>query len=119
SPAHLNPSLASIFGGPPTFLCRAVGSDGTQSGTTQVKRPLPGRRGWAIQSAGRSFVFSPMMLSYLRRYNADLDECVEWSADQHVTAPQSMSWSWAPVKRYALTVPGMDGLLLATVTLEA
>ena len=26
-------------------------------------------------------------------------------------APQSMSWSWAPVKRHALTVPGIDGLL--------
>jgi len=60
-----------------------------------------------------------MMLSYLRRYNADLDECVEWSAHQHATAPQSMSWSWAPVKRHGLTVAGIDGLLLASATLEA
>jgi hypothetical protein len=29
------------------------------------------------------------------------------------------SWSWAPVKRHELTVPGMDGLLLASATLEA
>jgi phytoene dehydrogenase-like protein len=60
-----------------------------------------------------------MAIGYLRRYYADLDDCIEWSAYQHVTAPQSMSWSWAPVKRHALTVPGIDGLLLAGATLEA
>jgi len=30
-----------------------------------------------------------------------------------------MSWSWAPVRRHELTVPGIDGLLLASATLEA
>jgi hypothetical protein len=30
-----------------------------------------------------------------------------------------MSWSWAPVERHGLTVPGIDGLLLAAATLEA
>jgi phytoene dehydrogenase-like protein len=60
-----------------------------------------------------------MAIAYLRRYYADFDECVEWSAYQCVAAPQSMSWSWAPVKRHALTVPGIDGLLLASATLEA
>jgi phytoene dehydrogenase-like protein len=60
-----------------------------------------------------------MAVGYLRRYYADLDECIEWSAYQHVAAPQSMSWSWAPVKRHALTVAGIDGLLLAAATLEA
>jgi phytoene dehydrogenase-like protein len=60
-----------------------------------------------------------MAIAYLRRYYADLDDCIEWSAYHHVAAPQSMSWSWAPVKRHALTVPGIDGLLLAAATLEA
>jgi hypothetical protein len=60
-----------------------------------------------------------MAIEYLRRYCADLDDCLEWSAYQHVTAPQSMSWSWAPVKRHGLAVPGIDGLLLASATLEA
>jgi phytoene dehydrogenase-like protein len=60
-----------------------------------------------------------LAIAYLRRYYADLDDCLEWSAYQYVAAPQSMSWSWAPVKRHALTVAGMDGLLLAAATLEA
>jgi hypothetical protein len=30
-----------------------------------------------------------------------------------------MSWAWAPVRRHDLTVPGIDGLLLASSTLEA
>ena len=41
-----------------------------------------------------------MAIAYLRRYYADLDDCIEWSAYQYVAAPQSMSWSWAPVKRH-------------------
>jgi phytoene dehydrogenase-like protein len=60
-----------------------------------------------------------MAVAYLRRYYADLDDCIAWSAHQHVTAPQSMSWSWAPVKRHGLTVPGIEGLLLAGATVEA
>jgi phytoene dehydrogenase-like protein len=56
---------------------------------------------------------------YLRRFYADLDECVEWSAYQYVTAPQSMSWAWAPLRRHGLTVPGIRGLFLAGSTLEA
>lgn len=58
-------------------------------------------------------------IEYLRRYYADLDDCIEWSAYQYVAAPQSMSWSWAPVRRHDLTVAGMEGLLLASATLEA
>jgi choline dehydrogenase-like flavoprotein len=49
----------------------------------------------------------------------DLDECLEWSAYQYVTAPQTASWAWAPVARHALTVPEIRGLLLAGSTLEA
>jgi phytoene dehydrogenase-like protein len=60
-----------------------------------------------------------MAIAYLRRFYADLDECLEWSAYHHVAAPQSMSWSWAPVKRHGLTVPGIEGLLLAGATVEA
>jgi hypothetical protein len=30
-----------------------------------------------------------------------------------------MSWSWAPVERHGLEVPGIDGLLLASATMEA
>src|SRR5207244_2805536 len=33
-------------------------------------------------------------IAYLRRFYADLDACLEWSAYQYVTAPQSMSWAW-------------------------
>jgi phytoene dehydrogenase-like protein len=58
-------------------------------------------------------------VDYLRRFYADLDACLEWSAYQYVAAPQSMSWAWAPILRHALEVPGLDGLLLATSTLEA
>lgn len=58
-------------------------------------------------------------IAYLSRYYADLDACIEWSAYHYVAAPQSMSWAWAPVRRHALTVPGLHGLLLASSTLEA
>jgi phytoene dehydrogenase-like protein len=60
-----------------------------------------------------------MAITYLREFYADLDDCLEWSAYQYVAAPQSMSWSWAPVKRHGLEVPGMAGLLFASSTLEA
>ncbi len=60
-----------------------------------------------------------MAISYLREFYADLDDCIEWRSYQYVAAPQSMSWSWAPVRRHELTVAGMDGLLLASATLEA
>ena len=58
-------------------------------------------------------------IDYLGRFYADLDDCREWSAYQYVTAPQSMSWAWAPVRRHALTVPTIRGLYLAGSTLEA
>src|SRR5262249_1161573 len=58
-------------------------------------------------------------IAYLKRYYADLDECIEWSSYQYVSAPQSVSWSWAPVKRPGLTVDGIDGLYLASATMEA
>jgi phytoene dehydrogenase-like protein len=58
-------------------------------------------------------------LGYLRRFYADLDECVDWSAHQYVTAPQSTSWIWAPLLRHGLEAPGVDGLFLAGSTLEA
>ena len=58
-------------------------------------------------------------VAYLHRFYADLDTCLEWSAYQYVTAPQSMSWAWAPVVRHGLEVPGIDGLYLASSTLEA
>jgi phytoene dehydrogenase-like protein len=56
---------------------------------------------------------------YLGRFYADLDDCVEWSAYQYVTSPQSMSWAWAPLRRHGLTVPSIHGLFLAGSTLEA
>jgi phytoene dehydrogenase-like protein len=58
-------------------------------------------------------------VDYLRRFYADLDECVEWSRHQYVTAPQTTSWAWAPVRRHGLTVDGLDGLYLAGSTIEA
>src|SRR2546425_172410 len=58
-------------------------------------------------------------IAYLHRFYADLDACLEWSTYQYVTAPQSMSWAWAPVVRHGLEVPGIDGLYLASSTLEA
>src|SRR6266566_1370461 len=58
-------------------------------------------------------------IAYLRRFYADLDDCLEWSAYQYVAAPQAMSWAWAPVRRHALTVPTIRGLFLAGSTLEA
>jgi len=58
-------------------------------------------------------------LAYLRTFYRDLDDCVEWSSYHYVTAPQSTSWAWAPVRRHDLEVPGIDGLLLAGSTLEA
>src|SRR5437773_1074132 len=58
-------------------------------------------------------------IAYLRRFYADLDDCLEWSAYQYVAAPQTMSWAWAPVRRHGLTVPTIRGLLLAGSTLEA
>jgi hypothetical protein len=58
-------------------------------------------------------------IAYLGRFYADLDECVEWTAYQYVGAPQTTSWAWAPVRRHAVTVPGIRGLLLAGSTVEA
>jgi phytoene dehydrogenase-like protein len=58
-------------------------------------------------------------VAYLRRFYADLDECLEWSAYQYVAAPQSTSWAWAPVARHGLEVDGIRGLLLAGSTIEA
>src|SRR4029078_1699081 len=76
-----------------------------------------GRSGGASRPGAPWYV--EMAIAYLRRFYADLDDCIEWSAYHHVAAPQSMSWSWAPVKRHGLTVPGIDGLLLAGATIEA
>ncbi|HZR80896.1 MAG TPA: FAD-binding protein [Candidatus Binatia bacterium] len=58
-------------------------------------------------------------IAYLRRFYADLDDCLEWSSYVWVEAPQSMSWAWAPVRRHGLTVAGIDGLLLAGSTIES
>jgi phytoene dehydrogenase-like protein len=58
-------------------------------------------------------------IAYLGRFYADLDDCLEWSSYQYVTAPQTMSWSWAPLRRHDLTVPGIRGLFLAGSTVEA
>lgn len=58
-------------------------------------------------------------IAYLRDFYADIDACLEWSAYQYVTAPQATSWAWAPLRRHALTVPGIHGLLLAASTIEA
>ncbi|TMA33470.1 MAG: hypothetical protein E6J79_17920 [Deltaproteobacteria bacterium] len=58
-------------------------------------------------------------IAYLHHFYADLDACLEWSAYQYVTAPQSMSWAWAPIVRHGLEVAGIDGLYLASSTLEA
>jgi phytoene dehydrogenase-like protein len=56
-------------------------------------------------------------LAYLRRFYADLEECLVWSAYQYVAAPQSTSWAWAPVARHGLEVDGLRGLLLAGSTI--
>ena len=58
-------------------------------------------------------------VDYLRRFYADLDACLEWSAYRYIPAPQSMSWAWAPVRRHGLELDGVAGLLLAGPTLEA
>jgi len=58
-------------------------------------------------------------IAYLRRFYADLDECLEWSSYQYVAAPQSTSWAWAPVVRHGLEVETIRGLLLAGSTVEA
>ncbi|MGH7822961.1 MAG: hypothetical protein ACREQ9_24655, partial [Candidatus Binatia bacterium] len=57
-------------------------------------------------------------IDYLRTFYADLDESIEWSAYHYVTAPQTTSWFWAPVRRHGLEVPGIRGLLLAGSTIE-
>src|SRR6266516_1711820 len=58
-------------------------------------------------------------IDYLGRFYADLDAGLEWGAYLYVTAPQSVSWAWAPVRRHTLTVPTIRGLFLAGSTLEA
>jgi phytoene dehydrogenase-like protein len=58
-------------------------------------------------------------IAYLHRFYADLAACVEWSAYQYVSAPQTTSWAWAPVRRHEVAVPGIHGLLLAGSTVEA
>jgi phytoene dehydrogenase-like protein len=57
-------------------------------------------------------------VDYLRRFYADLDDCLEWSAHQYVEAPQSMSWMWAPVRRHGIDVDGIAGLYLVGATVE-
>ncbi len=58
-------------------------------------------------------------IAYLHRFYADLDACTEWSAYQWVTAPQTMSWAWAPLRRHDLEVATIRGLLLAGSTIES
>ena len=74
-------------------------------------------------TAGQSWTAARAQLDeaigYLRHFYADLDACLEWSAYQYVSAPQSTSWAWAPVRRHGVVVPGIRGLLLAGSTVEA
>ena len=56
---------------------------------------------------------------YLYEFYSDLDECVEWSAYQLVERPACLAWIWAGVKRHGVRVPGVDGLYIASTTMES
>ncbi|HLN17602.1 MAG TPA: FAD-dependent oxidoreductase [Acidimicrobiales bacterium] len=60
-----------------------------------------------------------MNVDYLRQYYADLDECVEWSSYQYVTAPQYLSWYAKPVRRHPVEVAGLGGLYVASSSAES
>jgi hypothetical protein len=56
---------------------------------------------------------------YLRRFYADLDDCLEWEELQWVERPSCMAWYWAPMRRHDLRVPGCEQLYLASATIES
>ena len=57
--------------------------------------------------------------AYVRTFYADLDECIEWQADQYVRRPAMTGWYWAPVKRHPVAVPGCENLYFAGATAES
>jgi len=57
-------------------------------------------------------------VSYIGSFYADLDDCVEWSHDQYVTAPQVEAWYLKTVKRHPVKVPTVTGLYCASATAE-
>ncbi len=57
--------------------------------------------------------------TYLGRYYLDLDDCVEWSAYQHIERPALLSWFWTPQTRHGVRLPGCDALYLASTTMES
>ena len=59
------------------------------------------------------------VITYLRQYYADLDDCLEWSSYQYVERPAILAWYWAPVERHGVRLPDLDGLYLASTTIES
>jgi hypothetical protein len=59
------------------------------------------------------------VVAYLHEYYADLPDCIEWSAIQHLAAPAFLTWYWAPVKRHGLEIPGCESVYIASTTIES
>ncbi len=59
------------------------------------------------------------VIAHLRDYYADLDDCVEWSAIQHLAAPAFLSWYWAPLERHGVEIPGCSSVYIAATTIES
>jgi phytoene dehydrogenase-like protein len=59
------------------------------------------------------------VVAHLHEYYADLEECIEWSAIQHLAAPAFLSWYWAPLRRHGLAIPGCESVYIASTTIES
>jgi hypothetical protein len=57
-------------------------------------------------------------LEYVRSYYEDLDDCVDWSSYQWVSAPQVLTWYLKPVYRHPIKVATIHGLYVAASSVE-
>ena len=57
--------------------------------------------------------------NYLHHYYSDLEDCIDWHADQYIRRPAMTGWYWAPVKRHGVEVTNCENLYLAGATVES
>ena len=75
-----------------------------------------GGRRWRSWREARQSI--DLDVDYLHRYYEDLDDCLEWSQYQYVTAPQYLSWFAKPVRRHPVGVSTIGGLYVASSSAE-
>ena len=59
------------------------------------------------------------MIAHLHEYYVDLEDCIEWSAVQHLASPAFLSWYWSPIVRHGVEIPGCSSVYIAASTIES